>query len=183
MQLCSQKSSIRILSVVIVVFLTSTAFVFAADFKPDPHTLNYFALEYINEKNYNDAVKFLDWAIELDPDNGPYYFNRGYAYEGLKKYDKAILDYTEAIRLTPDHWPSYLQRGTLYFFNKDCDNAIKDLSKTVELEPEVINAYNLRGLCYRQAGSWTKACSDFKKACQLGDCSILNTPEFKEKCN
>jgi tetratricopeptide (TPR) repeat protein len=181
MNVCYKKSLIRIFGLCIVMFLSSST-VIATDNEQRATALNNSAVERIKNENYDIAIELLNEAISLNPDNGLFYFNRGYAYEGLKEYDKAISDYTKSISLVPDHWPSYLQRGTLYFLTKKCDNAVKDLGKTLELNPEVINAYNLRGLCYRHFGLWDKACSDFKKACELGDCALLNNPKVKERC-
>ena len=183
MKLCNQKKLIHIVSLCVVVLITCSPFVTAEDNQQKAAALNNSAVERIKNGNYRIAIELLNEAISLQSDNGVFYFNRGYAYEGLKEYDKAIGDYTKAVSFIPDHWQSYLQRGSLYFLSKDCDNAVKDLSKTLELKPGVINAYNLRGLCYRHFGLWDKACSDFKKACELGDCSVLNSPGIKEKCN
>jgi tetratricopeptide (TPR) repeat protein len=183
MGLCNKKSLIHISSLFMVLFLTSSPFVSAEDIQKRAAVLNNSAVERIKHNKYHEAIELLNEAISLKADNGFFYFNRGYAYEGLKEYNKAIINYTVAIRLVPDHWPSYFQRGSLYFLTKKCDDAVKDLNKTLELNPKVVNAYNLRGLCYRHSGLYAKACSDFKKACELGDCAVLNSPGIKEKCN
>jgi tetratricopeptide (TPR) repeat protein len=132
MNLCNKKSLIHILSLFLIMFLTSSVFVSAADAQQRANSLNKAAVEKYKNGKYHEAIELLDEAISLKSDNGLFYFNRGCAYEGLKQYDKAILNFTVAIRLIPNHWPSHFKRGTLYFLTKKCDNAIKDLSKTLD---------------------------------------------------
>ena len=54
-----------------------------------------------NLKQYNEAIKDYNQAIELDPKHANAYYNRGIAKALLKQYDEAIKDYNQAIELNP----------------------------------------------------------------------------------
>src|SRR3972149_9675070 len=48
-------------------------------------------------KFLDNALEYLNKAIQADPDYGQAYFTRGHVYVGKKNYKKAIDDYSRAI--------------------------------------------------------------------------------------
>ena len=114
------------------------------------------------------AIERYSYAIELDPNFGPAYFNRGIAYEEKKEYDKAIRDFTEAIELSPDsvvRASSYASRGGAYMHKKEYDKAFKDFTEAIKLNPT--NNYGLRGSAYNRIGEYDKAIGDLSRAIEL----------------
>jgi len=53
-------------------------------------------------KDYTEALRFIDEAIEIDPKFGGYYATRGIIYDHKAQYEKAISDYEKAQLLTPE---------------------------------------------------------------------------------
>ena len=51
---------------------------------------------------YQRSIKDYDKAIELRPDAGRYFYNRGNAYRGLSYHQRAIEDYDKSIKLDPN---------------------------------------------------------------------------------
>lgn len=51
------------------------------------------ASEYVAQGNWDAAIKEIDEAIALSPNDGRYYVKRGYAYLGKGDDDKAMSDY------------------------------------------------------------------------------------------
>ena len=47
--------------------------------------------------DYAHAVKFLNWAIALDPNNAQYHTKLAMAYESLGEMEKAITHYNQAL--------------------------------------------------------------------------------------
>ena len=58
--------------------------------------------------NYLGAEKDLDKAIELDPEYGEAYINRGYAKEFLGKFPAACADWKMAIELGLEEAEKYI---------------------------------------------------------------------------
>lgn len=56
----------------------------------------------VQVKDYVEALRFIDEAIELDGKFGGYYATRGIVHDHMGHYEKAIADYERAMLLTPD---------------------------------------------------------------------------------
>ncbi|MBW2740110.1 MAG: hypothetical protein JRE64_14980, partial [Deltaproteobacteria bacterium] len=68
-----------------------------------PPSVDYFQRggKYINEKNYNLAIRDYTEAISRNQNKAAAYGNRGLAYRMKGEYDLTIRDCTEAIHLDP----------------------------------------------------------------------------------
>ena len=122
---------------------------------------------YLEEQNYEEAIKYYDEIIRLDPENEAAYNNRGLAYTNLKNYAKAIIDLNKAIDLDPNYKYAHNNRGFLYNSLRRYDEAIIDLNKAIELDSDFKEAYNNRGISYAQLGNFTEAIIDLNKAIEL----------------
>jgi hypothetical protein len=118
----------------------------------------------------NQAVALWDKAIANDSRSAESYNNRGLAHFNLKKYSQAIKDYSQAIRIKPDYVAAYNNRGNAYYELAQYDLAEADYNQSLGFKPDYANAYINRGLVYYQQDKNSQACSDFKKACDLGEC-------------
>ncbi len=67
---------------------------------------------------------------------------------------------------------TYLNRGNAYSKKGQYDHAISDFTKAIEINPRYALAYNNRGIVMRKLGNIKMACSDAKRACELGDCGL-----------
>ena len=54
------------------------------------------------ERDFESAIQEYDEAIRLDPQAGPYYYNRGVAHEALGKTLEAERDFAKAKELGYD---------------------------------------------------------------------------------
>ena len=53
-------------------------------------------------KDFPEALRFIDEAIEIDPKFGGYYATRGIVHDHMGAYSLAITDYEKAVLLYPD---------------------------------------------------------------------------------
>ena len=53
--------------------------------------------------DYDQAIADFSRAIELNPDNAEYWYDRGAAYLRKRDYNQAIADYARACQLAPDN--------------------------------------------------------------------------------
>ena len=64
------------------------------------------------------------------------------------------------------------------------DQAISDFSKAIEINPQDAAAYVNRGyIHFVKLGNKEKGCSDFKQACEFGECENYNLVKRKGDCD
>ncbi|HEV3260069.1 MAG TPA: tetratricopeptide repeat protein [Gemmataceae bacterium] len=121
----------------------------------------------------DNALKYYDEAIQLDPDCANAYGSRATIYAEVKQdYDRAIADYSEAIRLRDDQTAQgkylaatvYTGRGHCYLHMAKVAEAIADYDEAIRLNPQVLQAYAYRGLAYETKGLYDKAIADYTEA-------------------
>ena len=138
---------------------------------------------YAKTGQYQQAIEDYNKAILLNPYNAEAYYTRGSAYgKLLGQYQRAIEDFNQAIRLNPDYIKAYNNRGLSYYNLGQYMPAIKDFSKAISLKQDYADAYNNRGVVYLNQGNKELVCDDALKACELGDCKLLEQAKVKGYC-
>ena len=125
------------------------------------------ALDYAENEQYQLAIDNYTSAIKIDPDFVFAYINRGIAYDELENYTAAIADYTSALKINPDYASAYYNRGLTYQNLENYTAAIADYTSAIRINPDYAKAYVNRGLAKAKSGQ--SSCSDYKRACDLGD--------------
>jgi len=70
---------------------------------------------YMDMDKTEEAMKYLDLAIEQDPTNVTYYFAKGALYEKMEDEANAIDAYEKAIEVDPEFFNAYYNLGALYY--------------------------------------------------------------------
>ena len=144
----------------------------AIEIEPN-HAMPYMSRgkAYAQKGEYNQAVSDFTKAIEINPKEAEAYYNRGIAYHLGGLNDLAISDFTKAIEINPRDAEAHNNRGTAYASKGHYDKAITDYNKAIETNPRLAMAYIDRGLVYMERlRKKDKACSDWERACELGEC-------------
>lgn len=128
-------------------------------------------LEKLEAKNYLEAIKDFDLALQKDKNHAPSYCDRARAEAELGKKEEALRDFEQAIKLKSDYVDAYYYRALLYHKLKD-SRAIADFTKTIQLDPNKTDAYLKRGMYYYQNKQENEALKDFNKAIELKCTSI-----------
>lgn len=156
----------------------------AIKLKPD------LAVAYNNRGNaYSDlgqhqrAIDDYNEFIRIKPDSAEAYNNRGYSYNKLGQHKQAIEDFNEAIRIKPDLAINYTRRALAYFDLEQYQNAIEDYSEAIRLKSDDAAPYIGRGGAYLLQGKNELGCRDAQKACELGECQVLEAVKEKKQCN
>ena len=91
--------------------------------------------ENIDNKDFKLALKNISKAIELDPTNSKYYFDRGSIHIKLFKNELAIIDYTKCIESKFKYiGHAYLNRGFCKALLNDIKGANEDAMMLESLE-------------------------------------------------
>lgn len=99
-----------------------------------------------NDINYEipdlkTAINYYNQALQIYPELGFLYYNRGNLYNKMQDYMTAIKDYDQAIKYQPNLAEAYFNKGLTLLLLKDNEAACPNLSKAGELG--IISSYNL----------------------------------------
>jgi len=72
-----------------------------------------------------------------------------------------------------EHILIYNNRGVAYSKIGEYQRAIEDFSKAIHLLPGYADSYFKRGAVYLGQGHKEAGCRDARKACELGNCALL----------
>lgn len=129
------------------------------------------------------AIKDYNTAIEINPNYAAAYINRGIYYGNNGQPDLAIKDYSKAIELNPRYTVAFINRGGAYGQKGEYNLALQDFDKAIEIDPNYADAYTNRGFVYHvKLKDKEKGCSDWKRACDLGECANYNMAKKNGDC-
>ncbi len=101
------------------------------------------AMEALKEKQGKQALKYLDEAIAIQPNDGKFWELRGHAWEILDKPSNAEKAFSTAIRKSPEYFAPKLYRGLLRYDNGNKPGAREDLKASYALLPTQVAAFHL----------------------------------------
>ncbi|MCJ7459815.1 MAG: protein kinase, partial [candidate division Zixibacteria bacterium] len=99
----------------------------------------FFTLGHIYYRNLHqseEAIHYLNKAIQIDPLYKMVYNLLAYAYDAMGDFDKSIWAINKYIELAPDEPNPYDTRGDLYARNGKLDQAIESYKKALEKKPD-----------------------------------------------
>lgn len=120
-------------------------------------------IERRENKQYIEAERDFNKAVELDPNLAEAYFWRA---EAQLDEQKAFADYARAIELKPGYAMAYYRRGLRKSFT-DNKAALIDYNKSIELDPKFPDAYLARALVYLLANNYKSAIADYTRLIEL----------------
>lgn len=135
----------------------------------------YSRFKYLTLKDKNEAIKEINKAIEINPQDARYYARRAqyrahvakFDYDGENILTSAVADLDLAIQMEPDNVEFRRLRSE---YNKELgepDEAIEDYDVMIEINPNRVEAYTERGLIEMQNDQYTEAINDFTKSIEL----------------
>jgi len=100
---------------------------------------------------YEESVKNLQKALELDPINADAYQELAKAYQRMGKLKDAESTYLNAIAVRPGYWAAHNELGGFYYRLGRYDDAGKEFRTVVNLTPDNARGYkNLGVIAYSQ---------------------------------
>lgn len=155
----------------------------AIKLKEDPQTYNSRARLYFDTATDSTrlllALKDYNRAIELKPDDGEFWVNRGATYARLGNLDKAIENINTGLKFKPDHETGYLNRSVLNSalasryqpgtqeFSDYTTQAIADINEYQKYRPYNGDTWYEKARMKRSLGNLWEAIEDINRAIQL----------------
>jgi tetratricopeptide (TPR) repeat protein len=131
---------------------------------------------------WRDSFTLLDHTLKVTDNNWHVYNGRGVAYGDLGNYRQAIDDFSRTIEIKPGFAEAYNNRGTAYSALGNYRQSIEDYGRAIEIKPGYAEAYNNRAFVYLKQGDNISGCRDALKACELGNCKLLEMAKGKGDC-
>ena len=97
-------------------------------------------------KIYDEAIEYLNKAIELNPNYSEFYNNRGNIQKILNNIENSIEDFDKAIELNPNYSEAY---NNIALLQKKCgyySDALKYINLSIKLKPNLPESYNNRAM-------------------------------------
>lgn len=119
-------------------------------------------------ENYDDALKEIEKAIEIDYTNHIAYSVKAMIFRRMKKYDKALTFINKAIEIMPDYAEAWLTKGNILSEMGKIKDAIECYDKSIFLRPDYAKAYYNKGKVLNWIGKKKDAKKCLRKAKELG---------------
>ncbi len=144
------------------------------DQKPDDPSLYVARAQvYHQMENYDQAVKDMDKAIELDTTRFENFLYLAKIFLDYGHSRDALIVLDNAARRFPDNLKVALTRAHTYYIVKQYRQSTDAINKILSRDPQNAQAYFLLGLNYKELGDTTRAINAFQKAVDL-DADILD---------
>ena len=92
---------------------------------------------YFDAERYDDAIKWYEQALKLDPKNADASTDLGVSYYYPNQADRALQQFDYSLKLDPRHTKTLLNQGIVLAFGKqDLNGAAAAWKKVVDIAPE-----------------------------------------------
>lgn len=112
---------------------------------------------YLNQEKTDEAMKYLDMAIQQDPENATFYFAKGTLHEKLGEQDKAIEAYSSAIDANSSLFDAFYNLGALYY-----NRGVKQIEVANAVPPSENEKYQEE---LKKADKWFKEALPYMERC------------------
>jgi len=126
------------------------------------------AITFSMLKQYENAFKDYEKALQYKPDNYQIYINRGFAYLEYGDFEKAISDFTIVLQLQPNNQRIHFMRALAYHRANKLESAVLGYNDVLQINPNNPDAYHNRAICFEAEGKYKQALEGILKAQKLG---------------
>lgn len=149
----------------------------AVEKHPGSNTANaLMGVVYMELGMDQDAVKYLEKAVQLLPYDYQSRNNLGIVYGRLDQHEKALRELATAISLKPEDDAIKINLSVFYLRQKEYKKAEDVLSYLLSKTPQNANLHFRLGMVYREAGQYEAAISEWLKSMELAP-HIINPYE------
>ncbi len=112
---------------------------------------------YMELKKTDEAMKYLELAIEQDPNNVTYYFAQGSLHEQLGEETEAIKSYENAIEIDAEFFNAHYNLGALYY-----NKGVQQIEAANAVPPNENEKYNTE---LKKADIWFEKALPYMEKC------------------
>jgi tetratricopeptide (TPR) repeat protein len=131
------------------------------------HALHMLGVAALHNERPEEALRYLDEAIEIDADEAGAHYNRGMVLQALKRPEEALTSFDRALALKTDFFEAWNNRGLALRDLKQPEQALESYRRALAIRPEAITALNNLGNIQCDLGRYDEALPCFDRAAQL----------------
>lgn len=130
-------------------------------------SLHHLGIVALQQGNYLEAVRQIDNALRLNPNQPLAHNNRGAALRALKRNDEALASFEHALALDPNHAEAHCNRARMLIDFCLFDQAVANCDRAVALKPDYVDAHDNRGVALHELGRHEEAIASFDQVIAL----------------
>ncbi len=121
----------------------------------------------LEQKEYANAIRYYNEALEKKKDFADVHSNRGIAYLRIGEWDKALEDFNQALEIDKDFAEAYFNRAGVLIDKNEFSMAAADLEQIRKVYQDSSNYYLKWGDLKSQQGFYEQALSEYDRALAL----------------
>ena len=138
------------------------------DIYPEDAVYSYEeAQKLLLKQKYEEAITFLDKALEKLPRYVNAWLKKGDALSNLKRYDDALYCYDKVLQLNPESSDAWNLKGICLSDLKRYEDAMASFDEAILLDPTRASTWNFKGVCFFILEKFIKALECFDRATKL----------------
>ncbi len=141
------------------------------------------ALMYAQTLEYENALKDINDAIIIEPNEVNLYLSKGVCYEKMGLNTDALLNYNKCIEINPNISNVYYNRSIIYYQMDLVKLAFDDLQFAIKLDPDNIDAIVNLGIIKYLNYSQKEGLIDLLKSAMKGNKNSLEIIEILKGLN
>ena len=118
--------------------------------EPTAVLVNKTGIAYHQLLDLDNARKYYEKALKLNPEYSEAVNNLGTVYYAKKNYRRAATQYKRALRLAPKSASIHSNLGTAYFARKNYDQAMTEYEVALTLDPGVFEHHSSAGVLLQE---------------------------------
>jgi tetratricopeptide (TPR) repeat protein len=139
---------------------------------PKPAYLLSLAAALQKQGRREEALKALDKAVQLKPDDAELWRNLGCVLIDLDRKDEAVLSFQHVLKLSPRHWDAADKSGCLLHQLDRFEEALEQFNLCDELQPNRALTLRMRALTLRRLKRLDESLVDAQRAHQLDPADV-----------
>jgi tetratricopeptide (TPR) repeat protein len=132
-----------------------------------PEVLHLLGLVSYRQNRLNEALSYLNAAVNQQPSSFLYWFNLGVISQKANRPEEAITAYRKAIGLNSRYLEAHLNLGNVLRDRGDLTESIKAYRTALTLNPSLADTHNNLGVALKELGRIDEATASYRRALEL----------------
>ena len=128
---------------------------------------NNLGVELTRIGKYDEAIKHIETAIELQPDFHQAYTSLGLALIAQNKLEQALVQFDKTLELNPNYIDALRGRGKVFIFQGKYNEAVVEYKKLTQMQPDNSDSFRDLGVGLILSGRGAEAIEYLERAVDL----------------